>query len=167
MPVRPSTCPGCGIHVPETDAALAPDRYNASAVCWQFYGELSAYTLTHDDGTFLHQRAVDAYAAQHVGDTMRPITGAFALIGLYLSVERRYTGRQVQGAHGRLAARTKRWPRFTPPSHAGTVTVRDVVQTPEGTQRDEMLRQWVVAVWDAWRDEHARIEALVRCFLDD
>jgi len=166
VPVRTSACPGCGVHLPVTDA-FAPDRYNASAECWQLYGELSAYTLTHDDGTFLHQGAVDAYTVQHVGDRVRPITGAFALMGLYLTFERGYTGRQVQIAHGRLAARTKEWPRFIPPPHAGAATVRDVVQTPDGAQRDQMLRQWGAAVWDAWRDDHARIEALVRRFLDE
>jgi hypothetical protein len=116
MPVE--ACPGCGVQLPVTEAA-APDRYNASAACWQRYGELSAYTLTHDDGTFLHQHAVDAYAAQHVGATMRPIGAAFALIGLFLAVERDYTGRMVQQTHQRLAARSKEWPRFTPPRQMG------------------------------------------------
>ena len=81
------SCPGCGVQLPATNA-YTPDRYNASAGCWQLYGELSAYTLTHDDGTFLHQHAVDTYAAQHVGETMRPIGATFVLIGLYLAVER-------------------------------------------------------------------------------
>ena len=79
-PMHTDSCPGCGVRLPAT-AAFAPDHYNASAACYQLYGELSAYTLTHNDGTFLHQHAVDTYAAQHAGATMRPITISFALMG--------------------------------------------------------------------------------------
>ena len=159
------SCPGCGLELPATNAS-APDRYNASAACWQRYGELSAYTLTHDDGTFLHQHGVDTYAAQHVGETMRPIGAAFALIGLYLAVERGWTGRDVQQAHRQLAARSKDWPRFSPPPQPGAVTVADVMQMPPGTERDTGLRTWGAAVWDAWREEHERVATLVARFLD-
>lgn len=88
------TCPGCGLRVP-VSAACADERYNASAECWQAYGELSAYTLARGYGAFIHQLAVDTYAAQHSGERVRPIGTAFALIGLYLTFERGYSGRQV------------------------------------------------------------------------
>ena len=159
------SCPGCGVQLPATNA-YAPDRYNASAACWQLYGELSAYTLSHDDGTFLHQHVVDAYAAQHVGETMRPIGVAFALIGLYLAVERGWTGRAVQLAHQRLAARSKDWPRFTVPRRSAGVTVAEVLQMPPGAERERMLRAWRAKVWDAWREEHERVATLVARFLD-
>lgn len=159
------SCPGCGVQLPATNA-YAPDRYNASAACWQLYGELSADTLTHDDGTFLHQHAVDAYAAQHVGAMMRPIGAAFALIGLYLAVERGWTGHVVRQAHQRLAACSRDWPRFTPPRRSGGVTVADVLQMPAGTERERRLRTWSAAVWDAWCEEHERVATLVARFLD-
>lgn len=159
------TCPGCGLRLP-VSTAPADERYNASAECWQRYGELSAYTLAHGYGEFIHQLAVDTYAAQHAGPQARPIGTAFALIGLYLTFERGYSGRQVQDAHRRLAARSKHWPRFAPPRHVGTLTVEDVLREPPGEERDSRLRQWGHAVWDAWRDEHARVASLVASFLD-
>jgi Family of unknown function (DUF5946) len=163
--VATESCPGCGVQLPKTNAS-APERYHASAACWQLYGELSADTLTHDDGTFLHQHVVDTYAAQHVGETMRPIGAAFALIGLYLAVERGWTGRAVQQAHQRLAARSKDWPRFTAPRRSGGVTVADVLQMPPGTERERGMRAWSAAVWDAWREEHEQVATLVARFLD-
>jgi hypothetical protein len=133
------TCPGCGVSLPASEAH--PDgRYNASAECLQLCGELSAYTLTRGYTIFIHQLAVDAYAAQHSGEGMRPITTTFALVGLYLANERGYSGRQVQDAHRRLAGRSKDWPRSEPPSHAGALTILDVMRARPGEDRDAVLR---------------------------
>lgn len=58
-----------------------------------------ALRLSHGDAFFIHQVAVDAYAAQHAGPASKTITIAFALIGLCLLLERGYTGKAVQRAH--------------------------------------------------------------------
>lgn len=153
-------CPGCGVRLPSADAS--PDaRYNASAACQQLYGELSSDTLLCGYGAFIHQLAVDTYAAQHVREHTRPIGVAFALIGLYLACERGASGRQVQHMHQLLARRATTWPRFVPPAQAGTVTVLAVVQARAGDDRDTMLRHWGQAVWTAWSAEHDRVGALV------
>jgi len=157
---RGRECPGCGVRLP-LSAAHPDGRYNASAECWQLYGELCAYTLARGNIEFIHQLAVDAYGAQHAGEHGRPIGVAFALIGLYFACERSYSGRQVQHMHMLLARRSKTWPRFTPPPYAGSVTVLDVVQARPGEERDAMLRRWGQSVWDAWGQEHERVKALV------
>ena len=77
--------------------------------------ELSYYTLAHGDRAFIHQHVVDAYAAQHVRPSPSTIGPAFALAGLYLASEQRYSGRQVQQTHMRMARASKQWPRFDPP----------------------------------------------------
>lgn len=152
-------CPGCGVHLPVTEA-FADERYHASAECWQLYGELTAYTLSRGYADFIHQLLVDAYAAQHTGERTKPIGTAFALIGLYLTYERGYSGRQVQRMHMLLAQRSKTWPRFSPPRSAGSLTVADVLRAEPGEPRDEALRRWGRSVWEAWGQEHARVEAL-------
>jgi Family of unknown function (DUF5946) len=161
-------CPGCGVSLPASEAYPDP-RYNASAECWQLYGELTAYTVAkgYADGDFIHQLAVDTYAAQHVAENGRPIGTAFALIGLYLAVERGYSGRQVQHVHGLLARRSKTWPRFVPPPHVGDVTILDVMQAPPGEARDTMLRRWARSVWDAWGQEHERVRTLFETVMAD
>ena len=154
-------CPGCGARLPVAEDSLY-GRYNASPACWRLYGELNAYTLTRGDreSAFSHQLQVDAYGAQHVAADARPIGAVFALIGLYLACERGYTGRQIQHLHALLAHRSKTWPRFTPPSRAGDVTILNVMQAPPGEERDATLRQWGQSVWQAWSHEHERVRSL-------
>ena len=60
--------------------------------------ELAYYTLAHPDPEFIHQYIMDAYAAQHADEHSKPISIAFALAGLYLHLERGYSGWQVRAA---------------------------------------------------------------------
>lgn len=87
----------------------------------EFY-ELSYYTLAHPDLSFIQQHVVDAFAAQTASDDTKRIEITFALIGLYLYLERGYTGKQVQLAHMSLAKRNKEWPKFALPKLRGEVT---------------------------------------------
>lgn len=154
-----ATCPGCGLRLPSSEAL--DDRYHATVACRRLYDELSAYTLSLQDVSFIHQYVVDAYAAQHSGPRMRPITITFALAGLYLACERGYSGRAVQLAHMRLAGRRQQWPAFTPPAEKAALTVLDVLNAPAGPERDEMIKRWACAVWAAWASEHRRVAEVV------
>jgi hypothetical protein len=58
------------------------------------YHELSAYTLAHTDPAFGHQHVIDASGARHALDGAQPIRLAFSLVGLFLHVDRGFTGRQ-------------------------------------------------------------------------
>jgi hypothetical protein len=78
------------------------------------YDEISAYTLTHGSADFIHQHVVDAFAAQHAKPDGKPIGITFALAGLYLHVEKGFSGPSVQRAHMQMA-RQRRWPRFVLP----------------------------------------------------
>jgi hypothetical protein len=127
--------------------------------------ELSYYTLAHGDSAFIHQHVVDAYGAQHLRPSASTIGAAFALAGLYLAVERRFTGRQVQQMHVVMAKTSKQWPRFEPPSDVGLLTVGDVVAEDAGPSRDEAIRRWCAGVWTAWSGEHVRVRAMVDRFL--
>jgi hypothetical protein len=130
------------------------------------YDQLRAYTLTHSDPAFIHQHVVDAHAAQHAGAQtqadQKAITTAFALIGLYLHLERGYSGRQVQLAHARLARKRKQWPTFAPPPARGALTARDVMRAEPGQQRDRAIRDWCASVWESWSGSHAQVARLLR-----
>jgi len=85
------------------------------------------------------------------------------LVGLYLAVERGFTGRQVQQAHMELAGRTGKgfdWPRLEPPEPTWDMTVSDVWNTEAGEQREESIKKWAETVWRSWTHEHDRIRAL-------
>ncbi len=126
------------------------------------YNKLSYYTLSHPDPAFIHQNIVDAFTAQHAGPGTKPIAITFALIGLYLAVEKGFTGKQVQQAHMRLAKSRKSWPTFMLPENRGELTVFDVISRPAGKQRDEMIHQWCVSVWNAYHDCQPQVRDLVR-----
>src|SRR5262249_27221578 len=126
------------------------------------YNELQGYTLTLRDPQFIHQHVVDAWMAQHADETTKPIGLAFALIGLYLHLEKGLTGRQVQHAHMALGRQTKEWPRFALPSDRGSLTAADVMAAPPGLERRRAIDDWASSVWEAFRDSHAAVAGLVK-----
>jgi hypothetical protein len=146
-------CPGCLADLP--DRHLDPaDHFNASGECWCAFSDLACYTVAKKDVGFIHQHAVDAYEAQHAGGRTRNITVAFGLIGLYLALEKGYTGRQVQRAHMQIAKIRKDWPRLETPGQPAKLTIADVLMVDVGVQRDEMILRWMAAVWEIWADRH-------------
>ena len=125
------------------------------------YHELQGYTLMLRDEAFLHQHVVDAWMAQHADETTRPIGLTFALIGLYLHVERGFSGREVQRAHMALGRRKRNWPRFPLPSERGLMTAVDVIAARPGPERNGAIDAWAASVWQAFRDCHQAVDDLV------
>ena len=159
-----SVCPGCGLRRPSAGLEL-DRRANASGECRALMNELSYYTLSHGVERFIHQHAVDAYGAQHIPVSKSTIGAAFTLAGLYLAVEKGYTGRQVQQTHIVMGKHSKTWPTFIPPANVGAMTVADVVAAAPGPARDQRLLDWCEAVWAAWADEQPRVREMVKPFL--
>ncbi|MGB9977686.1 DUF5946 family protein [Methanobacterium sp.] len=131
------------------------------------YYELSYYTTAHPDPSFIHQHAVDAFGAQHAHENTKHIALAFALIGLYLYIEKSFSGREVQIAHVKLAKHRKQWPKFDLPEYRGHITVYDVLDATEGPKRDEMIHEWCISVWDAYSNSHRKIAELAQTELYD
>jgi hypothetical protein len=126
------------------------------------YSELCCYTLTRGDSEFIHQHVVDAFAAQNADERTKPIKLTFALIGLYLHVEKQFSGREVQRAHQFLAQRKRTWPSFPLPHDRGSLTAADVMAAPAGSKRDEAIHNWCVAVWNAFRGSHQTVTELLQ-----
>lgn len=126
------------------------------------YYELSYYTLSHPSPEFIHQHIVDAFAAQQANEETKPIRLAFALIGLYLHLEKGYSGKAVQQAHMQLGKTHKPWPEFPLPDDRGEITVGDVLAAEPGEQRDAMIHAWCESVWKAYAASQVQVEALVQ-----
>ena len=135
-------------------------QYHPRTIAEQRYDELAIYTLSLGDPEFIHQYAVDAFAAQTATEQTKPVTITFALIGLYLHLEKGYTGRAVHLAHMELAKRGKDWPRFSLPQTRGTVTVIEVLHAAPGAQRNDMITIWSASVWDAYDAVHHQVQTL-------
>jgi hypothetical protein len=125
------------------------------------YHELCCYTLSHGHPSFIHQHVVDAFAAQDAREEDKPIRLTFALVGLYLHVERGFTGRQAQLAHMKLGRKKRTWPALRVPDDRGAITATTVMAAEPGDQRDEMIRAWAACVWQAFSENRATIELLL------
>lgn len=123
----------------------------------QAFDELSYYTLSHKQEEFIHQYIVDAFAAQMADENTKPIAINFGLIGLYLHLEKGYTGKEVQKAHMQLAKYKDKLPHITLPESRGEITVFDVLNTQEGEERDKKIEKWTASVWNSYKDSHAII----------
>ena len=125
------------------------------------YQALCAYTLSHADPAFLHQYVVDTHCIQNATAETKGIAMSFALIGLYLAVEKNISGRQVQRFHMQMARVRKPWPRFTPPPAPASITASDVMTAAPGPLRDQMILSWTQAVWNSCTPEvQAEVRAL-------
>jgi hypothetical protein len=127
----------------------------------EHFDELAAYTLSHGGPAFIHQHVVDAAGAQLADERTKPIRLAFSLVGLYLHVERGYTGREVQRAHMRMAQRKREWPAFPLPATRGALTPTDVLARPAGPERDAAIDAWCRSVWAAYAESRPAVMALL------
>jgi len=125
------------------------------------YHELAYYTLALQDASFIHQHVVDAYAVQNADETTKPIAIVFGLVGLYLYLEKDYTGRQVQQAHMQMAKKRKNWQSIELPVERGKITISDVLTIPPGKDRDAKIKEWCESVWAACNDSRKAVIALV------
>jgi hypothetical protein len=124
------------------------------------YNKLCLYTLGHGGSAFIHQNVVDAFAAQDATSDDKPIRLAFALVGLYLHVEKGFTGREVQLAHMKLGRTKQRWPTFRIPKDRGPIDATTVLAAPI-EQRDQMIHEWCSSVWNAFADQSEPVKQLL------
>lgn len=132
----------------------------------ELFNELSYYTLAQPRSSFIHQVAIDSFTAQTADATTKPIAVFFALAGLYLHLEKGFSGLQVQRAHMRLANRPKQWPVLPLPRDRGSITVSDVLKAPAGLERDAMIERWSASVWQEWQESRNTIADLLSRELD-
>jgi len=125
------------------------------------YDELCCYTLAHGDPSFVHQHVVDAWAVQQADEDTKPITITFGLVGLYLRVEKHWSGRRVQQAHMALARQKHQWPTFALPPDRGAATAQTVMAARAGPDRDAAIDAWCASVWDAFAENRRKIVDLL------
>jgi hypothetical protein len=124
------------------------------------YDEVYVYTLGRPG--FILQHVVDAFAVQTANDESSPIGVVFGLVGLYLHVEKQFSGRQVQKVHMELARRKREWPNVDVPEDRGSMTVADVLATSAGPERDMAINNWCRSAWTAFSTNRQTIITLLR-----
>lgn len=132
----------------------------------EMYHELAYYTLSHPHARFIHQHVVDAFTAQTATTETKSIAIYYALVGLYLYVEKNYTGKQVQMAHVQLSNTPKIFEPLGLPKDRGDYTIQDVLKHPPGKDRDEAIHKWCVCVWDIYKNQRTPVKEFAdRLFL--
>lgn len=156
-------CPGCGLRLLKSDS-LPEKKFNSSKECWELFCQLSALTPNYDE-EFIHQMAIDTYEAQHGGGDTKNIAVVFGLVGLYLSLEKNYSGRQVQKAHMILGEKNKEWPKLEPPTFNWEYTVKDVLDSSLEKGLKEEIRKWAEVTWRGWGEQQKTIEDICNFYL--
>ena len=123
------------------------------------YDELYVYTMGRRN--FILQHVVDAQQAQTATQDNKPIGVVFSLVGLYLHVEKGFTGAEVQKAHQKLGRQKRQWPTIQFPQQRGSITAIDVMAAPAGPERDAAIDRWCELVWKAFSDSRDVIVRLV------
>jgi hypothetical protein len=124
------------------------------------YDEVYVYTMGRPG--FILQHVVDAFAVQTANDESRPIGVVFGLVGLYLHVEKQFSGHQVQRVHMELGRRKREWPRVYVPDDRGSMTVADVLAASAGPERDVAINNWCRSVWTAFSTNRQTIISLLQ-----
>ena len=124
------------------------------------YDEVYVYTMGRPG--FILQHVVDAFAVQTANQDSKPIGVVFGLVGLYLHVEKQFSGRQVQEVHMKLGRRKREWPSICFPEDRGTMTVDDVLAASAGSERDMAIDNWCRSVWTSFGGNRQTIIALLQ-----
>jgi hypothetical protein len=126
------------------------------------YDQLYVYAGSRGRDTFILQLVVDAHGAQIATEQTKPIAIVFALVGLYLHVEEKFSGLHVQTVHMQLGRKKHEWPAITLPAKRGNITAEDVLNVPAGAERDVAISRWCRAVWEAYAENRGTIVDLLR-----
>lgn len=124
------------------------------------FDEVYVYSMNRP--AFILQHVVDAFAVQTFNKDTKPIALVFGLLGLYLHVEKQFSGRQVQRVHMQLGRAKREWPPIHLPDDRGAITVVDVLAAAAGPERDLAIDNWCKSVWAAFRANRQTILALLR-----
>jgi hypothetical protein len=124
------------------------------------WDEVYVYTMGRPG--FILQHVVDAYAVQTATAESKPIGVVFGLVGLYLHVERQFSGTQVQKAHMALGRKKREWPKMYLPGDRGRITVADVLAAGAGPERDRAIHEWCQSVWAACSANRGTVIELLR-----
>ncbi|MGB2622100.1 MAG: DUF5946 family protein [Candidatus Acidiferrum sp.] len=124
------------------------------------YDEVYVYTMGRPG--FILQHVADAFTLQTATHETKPIALVFGLVGLYLHLEKQFSGRQVQDMHMKMARFKRAWPAIPLPEDRGSISVLDVLAATPGPERDNAIDDWCRSVWISFAASRPTIVSLMR-----
>jgi len=167
MNSQKSICPGCELAMPRQESAVYDGYFNTSPECWGVFTEVLASEFSNAVlfGQ-VHQLTVDTYAVQHAGGNHPDKSVDVHLTGLHLALIQGVSSPGVAPLLQRIASRVKSWPKLAPPQRFVDITVCDVALAESMEDHVHKVREWSLAVWNAWSEHHAAVARLVSLNLD-
>jgi Family of unknown function (DUF5946) len=145
-------------------------KYGPSAPgCWQLFGQLQADEALRFGYPPTHRVVVDAYMAQHPGDShdRRDRQSVFVhLVGLYAVLELNSQPAQATNALRRVLQRRHDFPALTRDDGPGELTIVHLVGARDLADYDHRALNWGRGVWRAWAPHYAVIRGAVTSVLD-
>jgi len=156
-----TTCPGCGLRMPQRQSPTSANYYNTSDECWDLYAEVlgTEYSNAVLFGQ-VHQLTVDAYAVQHAGGPHPDKSLNIHLSGLYLALEKGIRSPYIPPLLQQLAEAIEVWPHYEPPTNRASRTIFDVAFCDSTEDHIRIVREWAQAVWQSWSEYHADVARL-------
>ncbi|MGB2643265.1 MAG: DUF5946 family protein [Candidatus Acidiferrum sp.] len=124
------------------------------------YDEVYVYTMGRPG--FILQHVADAFTLQTATHETKPIALVFGLVGLYLHLEKQFSGRQVQEMHMKMARFKRVWSNIYLPEDRGSISVLDVLAASPGLGRDSAIDDWCRSVWISYAGNRPTIVSLMR-----
>ena len=152
----PVACVGCQAPVPDLPESYGPEhRYiGASPGCWFIFGEVRAALMNAPYEVKVRGLLTDTYMVQHPGVASRQSIQSVArhLLGLYCALECEMPFDKTTKAMQRAPVDQFIW--LTAPQAFGPMTIVDIVQSSNATQRVARIERWAYTTWEAWKDHH-------------
>ncbi len=153
-----STCPGCGVLLP--DAGGAPSLHTGcSPACGRLFDAVLTREYADPDYFVVHGLTVSCWRLQHPVGSTRSL--AVHLTQLCLHAEHapiRRVAEAIELVSERfqpgLAA-----PALTVPAARGSVTIADVAAATTAAEHHARVRAWADATWSAWSAQHAEVRS--------
>jgi Family of unknown function (DUF5946) len=130
------------------------------------YNELTYYTLELKDKCFIHQYVVDAFTLQTANNETKAISLTFSLVGLYLYIEKNYTGKEVQKFHTLMSNKKIEWPFFILPTNRGEISIDNVLEANSSEERNNLIKIWSISVWKAFNESHSAVREIADYYLN-
>jgi hypothetical protein len=102
---------------------------------------------------------IDAYAAQHPGDSSPQATQSVAVHLIVLQAILGHGDRHEDAIRIRVAAveygrKHNGYPNLEPDPPVWHLTIQDVADAPDADERGEVAARYVERVWSSWRKSH-------------
>jgi hypothetical protein len=153
-----TTCPGCGVRLPDTGGAPSL-HLGCSLACGRLFDTVLTREYSDPDYFLVHGLTVSSWRLQHPEGSARSLAVHLAQLCLHADGA---SPRRVAEAIQQVSERF-RTPSgaagLAPPASRGTITIADVAAATNAAEHGDRVHAWADTTWAAWRAHHAAVRS--------